>query len=249
VRPPGSGESYKEKEAPHAAARAAHQEGWRRVPLTAAARTSAAHRRWRPPTWRTGTGGCRRGAPPRAGPEAGRRRRGAAPARADPGEGMNRGDWRRGGGTGRRGRRLTLAPSIRQALLPSPEPTEEEEDEERRAARGREELPAFVEAVVAVGRGPKLVHAVQDQDQVQLGAIHSKFWSCSHDQSDSEEEDDDLSTPEFIQRAQEVRCSVDELLRADKTLASGNDPNSEDVHLTCSILAKMVNRKFSGGVP
>jgi len=45
---------------------------------------------------------------------------------------------RDGFGVGRRGRRLTPAPSIRRALLPSEVPIEkEDEDAGRRAAQGR----------------------------------------------------------------------------------------------------------------
>lgn len=126
---------------------------------------------------------------------------------------------------------------------------EDVRDVERRAARGREELVGFVAAVVEAGHGPQPVHAVQASESFdQLGAIQTKFWSTFEEHVDSED-DDDLSTPEFTQRAQDAGFSVDKLLRADRALASGNDPCSADIKLTCSILFKMVSRNVSSGVP
>jgi len=158
---------------------------------------------------------------------------------------------RDGFGVGRRGRRLTPVPSIRRALLPSEVPIEKEDEEDagRRAAQGREELSEMVATVVAAAQGPKPVHAVQDRDSIdQLGPIQTKFWNCSDDQVISED-DEDLSTTEFIHRAKEVGFTVDDLLRADKALASGMDPCSADIKLMHTILSTMVNRKVSGGVP
>jgi len=156
-----------------------------------------------------------------------------------------------GFGVGRQGRRLTPAPSIRRALLPSEVPIEKEDEEDvrRRVAQGHEELSEMVATIVPATQGPKLVHAVQDRDSIdQLGPIQTKFWNCSDDQVISED-DEDLSMTEFIHRAKEVRFTVDDLLRADKALASGMDPCLANIKLTHTILSTMVNRKVSGGVP
>jgi hypothetical protein len=95
---------------------------------------------------------------------------------------------------------------------------------------------------VEVSRRPKPVHAVQDSS----GAISSKFWAQPGDQENSDEEEPEPSTPEFIKEAAQAGFSMDQLIRAEQSLNSGKTSTSEDLRLPKAILSTMVQRKFAG---
>lgn len=86
-------------------------------------------------------------------------------------EGWRRGGGVRGGTSARRGaHRLTLAPCLRRQFHRPDRKADEVGDElHRNAERGRRELHDVVTAVVAMGRRPKPVHALQSE---KLGPIH-----------------------------------------------------------------------------
>ena len=103
--------------------------------------------------------------------------------------------------------------------------------------RGREELSQCVEMVTAVTQRPKPIHATQP--------IHSMFWASSDAMDDSE--DEDPSTPEFVQLALEAGYSIDELVATEDALNAGNSSNNlKSAH---SIVSNLVNRKITGGAP
>jgi hypothetical protein len=95
---------------------------------------------------------------------------------------------------------------------------------------------------VEASRRPKPVHAVQDSS----GAISSKFWAQPGDQENSDEEEPEPSTPEFIKEAAQAGFSLDQLIRAEQSLNSGKTSTSEDLRLPKAILSTLVQRKFAG---
>ena len=103
--------------------------------------------------------------------------------------------------------------------------------------RGHEELSQCVEMVTAVTQRPKPIHAAQP--------IHSKFWATTDAMDDSE--DEDPSTPEFVQLALEAGYSIDELVAAEDALNAGN--TSDKLKSAHSIVSNLVNRKITGGAP
>jgi len=153
-------------------------------------------------------------------------------------------------GTGRRplaGRRLTLAPATQQALRPSSLSVvsdDEDVDEDRQCAEGRAAcLSRVVSLAVEASRRPKPIHVVPDQAE----AIQSKFWAQPGVQDDLD--DDEPSTPEFINEAEEAGFSFDQLLRAERALHSGNEPRSTDIRLSKHIVSTLVQRKIGTGAP
>ena len=144
-----------------------------------------------------------------------------------------------------RARRLTLAPGVLQALHP-PTPVEAEEQDdavERRRAAGRAALSRIVNEVSEAVQRPKPVHGVQDQ----ASPIKSKFWAQSSVSNLTDLDDEDLSTPEFINQATAVGFSLDQLCIAEKALDSSNvNPCSSDVNLAKSIVSKLVQSKCAG---
>lgn len=153
------------------------------------------------------------------------------------------------GDRGRRGRRLTLAPSTVSSLRPKPVSTIQEDDQhkERRCREGRAALSRMVQRVVEVTPRPKPVHAIP---------IRSKFWVQEGDGDESEDEGTNSpSTPVFMKQALEVGFLVDQLLRAKKALSSGNmSPVLDDLLLSQTIVQKLLSRKiplipWSGPLP
>lgn len=88
---------------------------------------------------------------------------------------------------------------------------------DRRVDRGREELSAIVEAVVAVTPRPKPVHAIEETPS-RLQVIQSKFWDHAYDSGDDTNDmasTSSLSTPTFIKEAHEAGFTTDELARVE----------------------------------
>lgn len=154
-----------------------------------------------------------------------------------------------GVGTGRRGRRLTLAPmNIRSSEERGDSEDGEEEDEggvELRRKEGREALSRMVALVVDARQAPKPVHGVPTLSECL--PLKSKFWSSGYD---SEESNDDVtlspSTPEFVKDALDAGFTLDQLVRAERALASGNSPSSSEKILPKLITSTMAKKKMVG---
>jgi hypothetical protein len=99
-------------------------------------------------------------------------------------------------------------------------------NDDRRCMEGRAAIARAVDLAVEASRRPKSVHGVREKPT----PIASKFWSHSGDSDSNVSVDDDLSTPEFIDRAASVGFTLDQLYKAKKALYSGNsDPRSSDL--------------------
>lgn len=126
----------------------------------------------------------------------------------------------------------------------SPDPDREEvADVERRRAEGREALSQVVTLAADSVQRPKPVHAVLQG----ASPLKSKFWAQSSDPDLTDSEDEDPSTPDFIDQATRAGFTLDQLCKAEKALESGNsNPCSSDVRLAKSIVSKLVQNKYSG---
>lgn len=147
----------------------------------------------------------------------------------------------------RRARRLTLAPSKAAALSPHlPRVQQDERPTEQQCREARLELSKFV-ALVADATPCPQKHAVP---------ISSKFWAQGDEADESEDEEPQSpTTPEFLKDAVEAGFTVEQLLRAERALASGNkSPDSTDLLLSKEIVSTLVSRKkhivpWSGPLP
>ncbi|CAN6180895.1 unnamed protein product, partial [Urochloa humidicola] len=123
------------------------------------------------------------------------------------------------------GRRLTLAPATRRALLPRGQKPggmeddgEADVDDDRRCKEGREALSRLVDLVVAASGRPKPIHGVEP--------VNSKFWSCGDSDSESSVDEEivaeeaNISTPEFILKAAAAGFTVQDLQQAEQELSS-----------------------------
>jgi hypothetical protein len=99
-------------------------------------------------------------------------------------------------------------------------------NDDRRCAEGRAAIARAVDLAVEASRRPKPVHGVREKPT----PIATKFWSHSGGSDSDVSVDDDLSTPEFINRAASAGFTLDQLYKAEKVLDSGNsDPRSSDI--------------------
>jgi hypothetical protein len=116
-------------------------------------------------------------------------------------------------------------------------------NDDRRCTEGRAAIARAVDLAVEASRHTKPVHGVREKPT----PIASKFWSHSGDSDSNVSVDDDLSTPEFINRAASAGFTLDQLYKDEKALDSGNsDPLSSDIFLAKSIVSNLVQRKFNG---
>ena len=142
-------------------------------------------------------------------------------------------------------RRLTLAPGVLPSLRQNIGNGEEEEEAEveHRRADGRAALSRVVQLAAEATQRPKPVHAVQDR----ASPINSKLWAQSGDSDSEVSEDEEPSTPDFIAQAKDAGFSIDQLVKAEKAIDSGNvNPCSSDVRLANSIDSELVRQKLVG---
>ncbi|WVZ54019.1 hypothetical protein U9M48_004889 [Paspalum notatum var. saurae] len=112
-----------------------------------------------------------------------------------------------------RGRRLTLAPSVRAALRPKTVVDDHNSGDEEEALRvARSEMSKVIDLAIAAGNKLPSVHGVE--------VPRGKFWAASpRDDSEPEEEsEDEISTSDIIAEAKLVGFSLEDLQHAEDEL-------------------------------